>query len=156
MWIQHKYSSSIRILKCQNPNHTFLQSRCTASKPIENLSYSHSRSDGEVYGSRHHNYNSKSSSQHRRRSRSGSESPQVRHYSGRTSRDRQRMRQARVSSAKFTANVLYKAVITMSWRRIIHRLADVLEFSAWIPTPPNRRCANCLTNLDPSNVFKWS
>ncbi|EDW60892.2 transformer-2 sex-determining protein isoform X1 [Drosophila virilis] len=51
------------------------------------------RSDGEVYGSRHNNY--KSSSQHRRRSRSGSDSPQVRHYSGRTSRDRQRMRQAR-------------------------------------------------------------
>ncbi|KRF79663.1 transformer-2 sex-determining protein isoform X2 [Drosophila virilis] len=53
------------------------------------------RSDGEVYGSRHNNY--KSSSQHRRRSRSGSDSPQVRHYSGRTSRDRQRMRQARAS-----------------------------------------------------------
>ncbi|XP_030243920.1 transformer-2 sex-determining protein isoform X1 [Drosophila navojoa] len=52
------------------------------------------RSDGEVYESRHHNYNSKSNSQHRRRSRSGSDSP-VRHYSRRTSRDRQRMRQAR-------------------------------------------------------------
>ncbi|KAM8713460.1 hypothetical protein ACLKA7_013728 [Drosophila subpalustris] len=53
------------------------------------------RSDVEIYDGRHRDYKSKSSPQYRRRSRSGSESPEARHYSGRTSRDRQRMRLAR-------------------------------------------------------------
>ncbi|XP_023175514.1 transformer-2 sex-determining protein isoform X1 [Drosophila hydei] len=75
-------------------SHSSANSSSSSSASSESSRSRQRRSDGEVYGSRHHNYNSKSNSQHRRRSRSGSDSP-VRHYSGRTSRDRQRMRQAR-------------------------------------------------------------
>ncbi|XP_023175515.1 transformer-2 sex-determining protein isoform X2 [Drosophila hydei] len=77
-------------------SHSSANSSSSSSASSESSRSRQRRSDGEVYGSRHHNYNSKSNSQHRRRSRSGSDSP-VRHYSGRTSRDRQRMRQARAS-----------------------------------------------------------
>lgn len=84
----------------KNPNHTFSTNQdANAANPTENLTYSHSRSDVEIYGSRHNNYKSKSNLG--RRSRSISESPPTRHYSGRNSRDRQRMRHSRVSSTKY-------------------------------------------------------
>lgn len=137
----------------KNPNHTFSTNQdANAANPTENLTYSHSRSDVEIYGSRHNNYKSKSNLG--RRSRSISESPPTRHYSGRNSRDRQRMRHSRVSSTKYQQCLLL--IRTLLSSRIIRRQVVALEFSAWTPTPPSRKCASCLISLGLLNAFKWS
>lgn len=108
----------------KKPNHTFSTNQdANAAKPTENLTYSHSRSDVEIHGSRH-NYKSKSNQ--RRRSRSISESPPARHYSGRSSRDRQRMRQSRVS---FKYRQYERYLILLVPSRITRRLVAALEFS---------------------------
>ncbi|EDV37594.2 uncharacterized protein Dana_GF13528, isoform A [Drosophila ananassae] len=68
----------------------------TASSGPREHSGKSRRSDVDYYGSRHHQSSgSRRRSRSRSRSPSGMESPAPRHHSGRTSRDRQRMIQAR-------------------------------------------------------------
>ncbi|KAH8394706.1 hypothetical protein KR222_002083 [Zaprionus bogoriensis] len=87
-----RHSSASSTSSASSSDSSRSRSRARAHSRHRQQQQQRGRSDEEIYGSRH---NYKSNSNSRRRSRSASKSSPARHYSGRNSRDRQRMRQAR-------------------------------------------------------------